>query len=525
MGTVVSFAAVPRTKGWTDQEKAEIFRAAGMLAARGLPFDTASGVSDAGDPWFVLTGRDTGEVLVHFARIDGQFVAHYTSANVLLRGREFRELIDRVLFGPTPAAQRTAAETLSSSGVTAVLAYILVQQVEAAVAAVREELEGEAAAQIVEGGPAAQAAPRAEIAGHDAPAAPQQPDAPASVETARAEEARAPEPAAKAPSSGGGSAPTIHYDAGAIGPALVKAAVSASPNVTVIRGTSGNDSLTGTNGDDIIFGGAGNDTISALAGNDTVDAGAGDDVVAAGEGADLVAAGLGDDRVDGGAGSDTILGGFGDDTLDGGAGNDTVAGGAGNDLARAAAGNDLVIGGAGADTISGGQGHDLLVAGTGNDTVVIGQGSDIAIGGLGADTFVVLQTAAQDGTVTGTEFAQLVRSLTAGKVEIAPSVDWQAFLARGSLTSNLIADFSQSQGDKLGLGSVSDVGTFTAAATPGSFEFISAFPFSGDGSRQLRVVIANGTTTIQADIDGDGKADFAVELLGVVKITQSDFVG
>ncbi len=510
MGTVVSFAAVPRTKGWTDQEKAEIFRAAGMLAARGLPFDTASGVSDAGDPWFVLTGRDTGEVLVHFARIDGQFVAHYTSANVLLRGREFRELIDRVLFGPTPAAQRTAAETLSSSGVTAVLAYILVQQVQAAVAAVRDELDGEAqGAPTADLEPAGSSAAPVEVAEHVAAPAPQQQLQPPAAEAPRSDETPTPTPvpAAKTAVSGGSAAPAVQYDTAAIGPALLKAAVSAAPGATVIRGTAGDDRLTGTDGDDVIFGGAGNDTIAALAGDDTVDAGSGDDLVVAGEGADIVAAGTGNDTVDGGEGHDTILGGMG------------------NDLARGAAGNDLVIGGAGNDTIAGGLGHDLLLGGTGSDTVILGQGSDIAVGGLGADTFVVLQTAAQDGTVTGLEFAQLVRSLTAGKVEIAPSVDWQSFLARGSLTSNLIADFSQGQGDRLGFGSVTEVGAFTAVAAPGSFEFISAFPFSGDGARQLRVVISNGTTTIEADINGDGKADFAVELLGVVKITPADFAG
>ena len=72
----------------------------------------------------------------------------------------------------------------------------------------------------------------------------------------------------------------------------------------VIRGTSGDDSLTGTTGADKIRGWTGNDTINGLGG---------------------------DDRIKGGDGNDRLDGGAGSDWLDGGAGSDALTGYDGQD--------------------------------------------------------------------------------------------------------------------------------------------------------------------------------------------------
>ncbi|HEY0845674.1 MAG TPA: calcium-binding protein, partial [Noviherbaspirillum sp.] len=70
-------------------------------------------------------------------------------------------------------------------------------------------------------------------------------------------------------------------------------------------------------------------------GNDTLEGGADHDYLEGRDGNDLLL---------GGGGNDTLYGGFGDDTLDGGAGNDRMSGEAGNDVYRfgRGAGQDTV---------------------------------------------------------------------------------------------------------------------------------------------------------------------------------------
>ncbi|WP_376958202.1 cadherin-like domain-containing protein [Azospirillum sp. A26] len=140
-----------------------------------------------------------------------------------------------------------------------------------------------------------------------------------------------------------------------------------------LYGLDGDDRLDGAGGADSLFGGAGNDTLTggaadAVAGA-TLAGGSGDDlylianpldriVEAAGEGTDEVRTGLFaysladgvehltytgsaafagtgnalDNRLTGGAGADSLVGLDGNDTLDGGLGADTLVGGLGNDV-------------------------------------------------------------------------------------------------------------------------------------------------------------------------------------------------
>ncbi|NEK92662.1 ExeM/NucH family extracellular endonuclease [Modestobacter muralis] len=84
--------------------------------------------------------------------------------------------------------------------------------------------------------------------------------------------------------------------------------------VPTIRGTAGDDVLTGTNGRDVVMG---------LGGNDTITGGNGDDVLCGG---------AGDDRIEGANGDDVLLGGFGADRLSGANGDDVLIGGPGADV-------------------------------------------------------------------------------------------------------------------------------------------------------------------------------------------------
>ncbi len=87
------FRAIP----WTNQELAELFRVADILKEAGLPIETDSGLSDEGDPWFVFCRTDSGDVVAHFARIDGEVVACGLPRDAVFRGRDFRAVARQLL--------------------------------------------------------------------------------------------------------------------------------------------------------------------------------------------------------------------------------------------------------------------------------------------------------------------------------------------------------------------------------------------------------------------------------------------
>jgi VCBS repeat-containing protein len=138
--------------------------------------------------------------------------------------------------------------------------------------------------------------------------------------------------------SGSARTVTIATASGKSGSATVTLTVSdgattATTTITVIAGTSNNDTLTGTGGADMLLAGNAQDTLNGNSGNDLLCAGQGDDVLTGGDGDDTLDGGQGQDRLDGGAGADTLYGGSGDDRLTGGSGADRFDGGAGNDSA------------------------------------------------------------------------------------------------------------------------------------------------------------------------------------------------
>lgn len=106
------------------------------------------------------------------------------------------------------------------------------------------------------------------------------------------------------------------------------------PPITLLEGTSGNDTLTGDRFANTINGRAGND---AIEGNG------------------------GDDSINGGAGHDVVYGGDGNDIMNGNSENDTLYGGNGNDQMNGGSQDDVLIGGAGADALTGGTGSDRYV--------------------------------------------------------------------------------------------------------------------------------------------------------------------
>ncbi|MBU8539802.1 calcium-binding protein [Falsiroseomonas tokyonensis] len=267
----------------------------------------------------------------------------------------------------------------------------------------------------------------------------------------------------------------------------------------------------GGNGDDTILGGATADMLFGRAGLDSITGGGGDDTLGGDAGEDTLLGGDGDDLVIGGDGADLMEGGAGLDILsytdasvavtvdlatgqaEGGAEGDSfsgfeaVRGGNFDDALTGTGGTETLSGGGGGDTLSGQGGIDRLYGEAGKDWLVGGAGADFLFGGAEADTFRYLSIG--DSTVAAT-----------GR--------------------DRIRDFNQAEGDRLHLWSID---ADTTVSGNQAFAFIGDAAF-GNHARELRFEAMGATTQVQADVNGDGKADFAIQIMSTVTLTAADFV-
>lgn len=337
-----------------------------------------------------------------------------------------------------------------------------------------------------------------------------------------------------------------------------------------LHGADGNDLLSGGEGNDKLEGGAGDDKLDGGAGADTMRGGAGNDAYYVDNAADVVeeSANGGTDTVRslisryvlgenieklvligtggqtgvgnglnntmaGGAGADTLIGSAGNDQIDGKAGADTMDGGTGDDtfyvddlgdvvVERAGEGKDTVrasvsgytlalnvenlilagkndiegngnslnnvlTGNSGANAIHGGAGNDQITGGAGTDRLWGDDGDDLLIGGLDADWLSggagkdVFKFAMGDSTLSNPD---VIADFTAG----ADIINLSAIDANSSKGGNQ------------------------------AFSFIGTGAFSGSAGqlRYERAVGADGQgyALVQADVNGDSVADFALHLHG-----------
>jgi Ca2+-binding RTX toxin-like protein len=154
--------------------------------------------------------------------------------------------------------------------------------------------------------------------------------------------------------------------------------------MATIKGTIGDDTLTGSTSADYIIGRRGDDVLYGLAGSDLLVGGAGNDTLSSGNVVGSV--GYSDE------GNDTLRGGAGNDLLVAGLGNNIVKGGAGDDRLS---GSGMLMGGAGDDTIWGAYESDIrgdvLRGGAGNDVLSTNH-NDRVDGGSGFDTMALRYT-------------------------------------------------------------------------------------------------------------------------------------
>jgi Ca2+-binding RTX toxin-like protein len=245
--------------------------------------------------------------------------------------------------------------------------------------------------------------------------------------------------------------------------------ITAGVGPATLTGLAGNDTLFGSQAGDSLDGGDDNDTLFGRGGTDVLNGGNGNDVI------------------NGQNQGDTIHGGEGDDTLRGDSGNDIVNGDNGNDRVEGGANNDTLNGGDGNDVLLGGDGNDTLSGGIGNDLVEGGTGRDFLTGGDGLDRFRF-----DDGHFSGTT----------------------------DVTADRIFDFSQSQGDRIDL-SLTDA---INGGADNAFTFIGTGAFTGVAGQLRFQQFGNSFTLVSGDTNGDGLADFAIRIDGLVTLVAGDFV-
>lgn len=75
MGEILAFSPRPPASDWSANERGLLMLLTQQLASTYGEVDGVFGQTDSGDPWYVVTDANQ-DVLVHVARIDGQFVVH-----------------------------------------------------------------------------------------------------------------------------------------------------------------------------------------------------------------------------------------------------------------------------------------------------------------------------------------------------------------------------------------------------------------------------------------------------------------
>jgi serralysin len=243
--------------------------------------------------------------------------------------------------------------------------------------------------------------------------------------------------------------------------------------VNVFYGTNGDDGVSFIDGFQFLYGFGGNDvlesgdmTLCELLGGD------GNDTLK------VSRSGL----ADGGRGKDTIFGSDGDDELYGGVGNDTISG---QNAPMVFGGHDRIDGGSGNDFCDGGTGDDKLFGGAGGDALVGGLGRDVLVGGTGRDG---LNGGDDDNAVDIFRFTSVKDSLPG-----APNRDVIVFF------------------EEIDLFDLARIDANTNRVGDQKFNFIGNAAF-GHHAAELR--FANNI--LSGDVDGDGKADFQVQVIGAV---------
>lgn len=156
---------------------------------------------------------------------------------------------------------------------------------------------------------------------------------------------------------------------------------------------------------------------------------------------------------------------------------ETLNGGGGEDVLHGYGGDDFIYGNAK---------HDMLYGDDGRDTLIGGLGQDVMYGGKGADTF---------------RFTSLEDSKPGYGIRDA------------------IGDFNRSEGDRI------DLSRLDANSTKSGQQHFSPSQFLGNAAfHKIAGEWRYENNVLEADVNGDGKADFQILIIGPKTLWASDFI-
>ncbi|MET3666157.1 hypothetical protein [Caulobacter sp. 1776] len=114
----------PQPVDWSQQELAEFYRVESALIRAGIRVGTDRGMSDENEPWFVFYRSDDGEVVIHFARIDGEYLIAGAAYEEIARGFDFSTLV-RNLVARHPLIRRSDSNSNLSIHPAALLVAVV----------------------------------------------------------------------------------------------------------------------------------------------------------------------------------------------------------------------------------------------------------------------------------------------------------------------------------------------------------------------------------------------------------------
>jgi hypothetical protein len=219
-------------------------------------------------------------------------------------------------------------------------------------------------------------------------------------------------------------------------------------------------------------------------------------------------------------GDNTLTGSLGDDFLNGGFGADTMSGGAGNDTYYVDNPGDAVVEVVG-NPFTGGLDY-VIVFGTSYNMATQAQGAEKATLSSGGGFALTGNTLAN--TLEGNESANVITG-GLGKDTMRGGAGHDVFdfnaineIGKTAATRDVILDFKHKTDDI-------DLKTIDAKTGGGNqaFTFIGTEAFH-HVKGELHYSQKGGHTIVEGDTNGDGKADFQIDLAGKIALTKIDFI-
>lgn len=254
-------------------------------------------------------------------------------------------------------------------------------------------------------------------------------------------------------------------------------------------GTSASETITGTDDADIIVAVEGDDHLIGLGGADRLLGGAGADIMEGGDGDDIYYA----DALD------TIIDSAGHDRIEAGHSVDLEDYPEIEDLSMSwNLSNRQFLGNSQANVITDLDGSNRLDGRAGDDALLANGGNDILIGGLGVDT------------LTGGAGSDRFDFLDVDETGV------------GEAERDIIVDLASVDSIHLG-----QIDADTGHSGNQAFRFLGATDFTGAAGELVtyqQTVDGELATVIAGDTNGDGVADFEIELRGSIVLSAGDFI-